>query len=339
VSQWPSDRQRAGAGRGADGAGAHARALRQADGPPGNAVVDVRLLGGAAVAPAAPATDAAGPHPPGPTGGPVVTGKVAVLLARLAAAGDGVWVGRDRLLADVWPTGSGDPGPLRVAVNRARATFGPEVIATSGSRYRIGPHTSDVGRFEQLVAAGRDVTRPLGERVAAFERGLAEWSGPVLEGVVAGMWARSERARLGELREVVVEEHLELVLAAGGHQRVLPELLAAAVAEPTREHRAWLAAVALYRCGRQAEALSMVAAWGRRLRDEFGLEPGPALRDLEQRILVHDPGLLLVSGAGPGPGPAPATAPLHDPQPAPVRGPVHVPPAVSGTGTRCVRHS
>ncbi len=330
MSQWPSDRQRAGAGRGADGTGALARAPRPAErppgdgpaggrppsnGPPGNAVVDVRLLGSAAVSLAAAAT--------GPTGGPVVTGKVAALLVRLAVAGDGVWVGRDRLLADVWPTGSGDPGPLRVAVNRARATFGPEVIATSGSRYRLGPHTSDVGRFEQLVAAGRDVTRPLGERVAAFERGLSEWSGPVLEGVVAGLWARAERARLGELREVVVEEHLELVLAAGGHQRVLPELLAAVVADPTREHRAWLAAVALYRCGRQAEALSMVAAWGRRLRDEFGLEPGPALRDLEQRILVHDPGLLHVSGVGPAPG----------------RGSVHVPPAVSGTGTRCVRHS
>jgi DNA-binding SARP family transcriptional activator len=285
--------------------------------------VDVRLSGRVSVAAA--------------DGSAVVTGKVAVLLARLALASGGAGgtggsgragiaggtgaggagragaqgragtgrvtagstsavavLSRDRLLAEVWPAGSGDPGPLRVAVGRARAVFGPGVIVTVGSGYGIGPHTSDVGRFEALVAAGRDVGRPVGERVVAFERALAEWSGPVLEDVDAGVWVWAERARLGEARERVVEERFELMLAAGGHQRVVSEVAAAAVAAPAREHRVWLLAVALYRCGRQAEALSTLAVWGRRLRAEFGLEPGPALRELEQRILHHDPVLDVV---------------------------------------------
>jgi DNA-binding SARP family transcriptional activator len=230
----------------------------------------------------------------------VLTGKVAELLARLAVAG-GAPLSRARLLDDVWPGGSGHPGPLRVAVNRARIVFGQGVVVTVGSSYRIGPHTSDVTRAEQHLGAARDRAQPLDVRVAAYERCLAEWSlpglgataGPFLEGLDDRRWVVAERLRLAELHEVAVDERIEALIELGEHQRVLSELVAAAWAAPTREHRAWLLAVALYRSGRQADALSTISAWGRRLRGEFGLEPGPALRDLEQRILHHDPALEL----------------------------------------------
>lgn len=241
-----------------------------------HALVDVRMLGPAA----ATSVD----------GGAALTGKVAVLLARLAVE-DGAVLGRGRLLADVWPTGSGHPGPLRVAVNRARVVLGSQVVVTEGSGYRIGPHTSDVRRAEQQLTAARDRTRSLAERIESYERALAQWSGPFLEGVEVGMWVHAERVRLAELRELSVDERFELLLAAGGHQRVLSELHAAALAAPTREHRVWLLVLALYRCGRQADALSTIHVWGRRLRAELGLEPGPALRELEQRILHHDQSL------------------------------------------------
>jgi DNA-binding SARP family transcriptional activator len=252
-----------------------------------------------------------GPVSVAPEGGaPVLTGKVAVLVARLAVAG-GVAIGRERLLDDVWPTGSGHPGPLRVAVQRARGVLGPGSIVTVGSSYRIGPHTSDVRRAEQHLAMARDITRDAPARVAAYDRALAEWTGSFLDGVDGGVWLQAERVRLDEVREAAIDERFELLLAAGGHHLALSALGAAAVAAPTREHRAWLLALALYRCGRQADALSTINMWGRRLRNDFGLEPGLALRDLERRILHHDPSLDLPAAAEPLVGPA--GAPVVDP--------------------------
>ncbi len=252
-------------------------------------LVDLRLLGAVSAAP--------------PDGGPVVTGKAAELLARLAT-GNGNPFSRQRLLDDVWPHGSGHPGPLRVAVSRARAALGHGVIVTVGGSYRIGPHTSDVRRIEHHLAAARDTALPPARRIAAYDLGLAEWSGPFLDGIDGRVWVLTERVRLVELREVVIDERFEVLLAAGEHKQVLSELRAAALAAPTREHRAWLLALAFYRCGRQADALTTINVWARRLRRDFGLEPGPELRDLEQRILRHDSSLdgrlVATSPAGPG---------------------------------------
>src|SRR5207244_407926 len=125
-----------------------------------------------------------------------------------------------------------------------------------------------------------------------LRRALGLWRGAAYGELAYEEFARAEADRLEELRLVCVEEWVEAELALGGAAEVLPELRALAAAHPARERLQASLMLALYRSGRQAEALEVYAAVRARLVDELGLEPGEDLRGLQGRILRHDPDLV-----------------------------------------------
>ena len=148
-----------------------------------------------------------------------------------------------------------------------------------GYELRLGLGEVDARRFEQLVAEG------------APREALALWRGPPLDDVATEPFAGLEIRRLEELRLTAIERALEQDLAAGRHAEVIPEIQALLAQEPLREHLHGLRMLALYRSGRQADALGAY----RRARDELvnaiGVEPGPDLRRLHEAILRQDPSL------------------------------------------------
>ncbi len=154
---------------------------------------------------------------------------------------------------------------------------------------------SDVAEMERLVTQARQARDSGDHARAAALFGEAEtlWRGPVLGELAGEPFALSEVSRLEELRVVVVEERVEAALAWGRHRELVAELEAMTGEFPLRE-RLWAARMlALYRSGRQAEALRAYQQLREHLGEELGLEPSPELADLESAILRHDPALLL----------------------------------------------
>ena len=212
-------------------------------------------------------------------------------------------VSADRLAEGLW----GDDQPstaaatLQVYVSHLRKALGPEAIRTRSPGYvlAVAPDQVDAGRFEELVARGRAL---LGDDPGAARALLAEalalWRGPALADFTSEDFARAEAARLEELRLVAVEERAEADLALGHHAELVAHLRGLVDEHPLRE-RLWAQLVlALYRSGRQAEALRAATEVRRVLGEELGIEPGPALRQLEARVLAQDPALDLPSAAG-----------------------------------------
>lgn len=157
---------------------------------------------------------------------------------------------------------------------------------------RVADEHLDAARFRVLVATARQERRD--ERLVAahkdYQSALALWRGSVLEGVPLED-AHSERAELDELRLAALEERIDLDLQFGAAAEVVPELQQLVQRDPLRE-RLWAQLmVALYACGRQADALAAYQD-ARRALAELGLEPGPGLRELEQKILNQDPSLV-----------------------------------------------
>jgi DNA-binding SARP family transcriptional activator len=124
-----------------------------------------------------------------------------------------------------------------------------------------------------------------------LERGLSLWRGAAFGEFAYEQFARAEAERLEELRLLALERRLEARLGLGRHAEALPELRALVAAHPLREGPRGQPMLALYRCGRQAEALELYAQTREILRDQLGLEPGVELRELQRRILTHDPTL------------------------------------------------
>jgi predicted ATPase/class 3 adenylate cyclase len=196
-------------------------------------------------------------------------------------------------------------------VRRLLASAGAEasgvVLRTTGAGYVLevdGPRV-DVGRFLELSAAGRDALArdDAGRAGELLRQALSLWRGPALGELADREFARVEAARLEEARLETLEELADAELAAGRPAETLALVDAHLAAHPLRE-RAWgQRMVALYRLGRQAEALRAYQEVRRLLGDELGIEPTPALRRLEQRILLHDPDL-----EAPEPGQQPAAA-------------------------------
>src|SRR6266511_5937225 len=124
-----------------------------------------------------------------------------------------------------------------------------------------------------------------------IRRALGLWRGQAYGEFAYEEFARAEAERVEELRVVALEERLEAELALGRHAELLPELQSLARAQPLRERLKAQAMLALYRCGRQTEALELYADARARLREELGLEPGSELREMQRRILQHDPTL------------------------------------------------
>ena len=174
---------------------------------------------------------------------------------------------------------------VQIYVSQLRKAFkgsgnGAEIVTRGhGYELRLGAGEVDARRFERLVAEG------------APREALALWRGPPLDDVATEPFAGLEIRRLEELRLTAIEQALEQDLAAGRHAEAIPEIQALLAHEPLREHLHGLRMLALYRSGRQADALGAY----RRARDELvnaiGVEPGPELRRLHEAILRQDPSL------------------------------------------------
>jgi DNA-binding SARP family transcriptional activator/tetratricopeptide (TPR) repeat protein len=226
------------------------------------------------------------------------------VLAVLLAA-DGRVVATDTLIDAVWgeSTPVTAPGTLQTYVSRLRRVLEPgrrprgasEVLVTEPQGYRlvVEPPSVDAKRFEILADAGREAAADgrLTDADAALREAEALWRGPALAEHRDEEWAQGLAARLEERRLAVQELRMEIGLALGRVTEVAAEATAAVRAEPLREARWGLLALALYRSGRQGEALRALGQARRTLGAELGLEPGKALRDLEAAILAQAPHL------------------------------------------------
>jgi DNA-binding SARP family transcriptional activator len=164
----------------------------------------------------------------------------------------------------------------------------------------------------QDLATAAEKARSSGELCharATLRRALALWDGETLAGV-PGPYAEAQRVRLEEWRLQLLESRLDMDLEQGCHAEAVSELTALTAAHPLRERLRELLMLALYRSGRQAEALAVYADTRRLLADELGVDPRPGLSELQQRILQADPSLAEPSS----PAPEPATVPVRPAQ-------------------------
>jgi LuxR family transcriptional regulator, maltose regulon positive regulatory protein len=235
---------------------------------------------------------------------PVRGAKQRALLALLALR-RGQPVSADRLVDVLWGDGqaANPANALQAQIGQLRRTFGPAAILTTEAGYALtaGPDEVDVVRFEQLVAKGQRLAA--GGELAPAAAVLGEALGlrrgePLAEFTYAGFFD-AERTRLNELTLVATESRAGADLGLGHHGELAGELEALCREHPLRERLWELLILALYRSGRQAEALRAYTEIRDRLSEELGIDPGPALRELQARILAQDPSL------GPA-GPAPA---------------------------------
>ncbi|MGE5764557.1 MAG: BTAD domain-containing putative transcriptional regulator [Mycobacterium leprae] len=226
----------------------------------------------------------------------------------LLALEPGHAVSRTALMDGIW----GDDPPdmaantLQVYVSQLRKSLGRGMIRTVGSGYALGAALRvDQDRFSDLVGEGsRQLER--GELKTAGEtlqEALGLWRGPALADVAEFPFAQTEVARLEELRLAAIEQRIEADLACGRHRELVAELRALIAAHPFRERSYAQLMVALYRAGRQVDALRVYRDYRNRLDGELGLEPSAALQRLESDVLRQDPVL-----DGPPPMPAAAVA-------------------------------
>lgn len=249
-------------------------------------------------------------------GRPVTVGKrERALLALLLLSANRV-VSADRLIDELWdgvPPASA-ARVLRVYVHRLRKALAGagESVETRppGYRVRVEAGTLDAARFEELVGRARSQAATGDHRSAAgtLRQALGLWRGPVLADLPDAGFAGVEAARLEAARLGALEDRIDFDLACGRHHQVLPELEGLTAEHCLRERFWGQRMLALYRSGRQAEALQVYQKARRRLVDELGLEPGPALVELEAAILRQDDRLLPRSAlepAGSASGPVP----------------------------------
>jgi predicted ATPase/DNA-binding SARP family transcriptional activator len=247
------------------------------------------------------------------TGGvpvPVRGAKQRALLALLALQ-RGQPVSADRLIDALWGNGqaTNPANALQAQIGQLRRTFGAAAIVTSEAGYALtaGPDDVDVVRFEQLVTTGQRLAADgeLAQASATLGEALGLRRGePLAEFAYAG-FADAERTRLDELTLVATESRAGADLGLGRYGELAGELEARCREHPLRERLWELLILARYRSGRQAEALRAYAEVRDHLAGELGLDPGPALRELQTRILAQDPSLAPASAlARPAPGPA-----------------------------------
>jgi YVTN family beta-propeller protein len=219
--------------------------------------------------------------------------------------GRGAVVSRNRLIDELW--GASPPATaakaLNVHVSQLRKALGrggvdPITTRSPGYALTIDPESLDVERFDRLVAeARRDATS--GETQSAselFRSALALWRGSALEGVTLESTGRNEAARLDELRLAAQMDAVDCDLALGRHAQAIGELEALVAAHPLHERLRGQYMLALYRAGRQADALAAYQDARATLVDQLGLEPSAPLQRLERGILNHDPALELPAG-------------------------------------------
>ena len=230
--------------------------------------------------------------------------KPAALLAMLVLHAKEL-VPADRLIEDLWdgqPPATA-PKTLQVHVSRLRRALPEGVIHTTSGGYVLNaePEHVDAMCFESLVADG---TAALAEGAHArassrLRSALALWRGEALADFAYASFAQDAIARLDGLRTVALESVVEAELALGRHAELIPEIKALVKRHPLSEHLHAQLMLALYRSGRQAEALGVYRAARRVLVDQLGIEPSEELRELERRILEQDPELAAPSRPAP----------------------------------------
>ena len=211
----------------------------------------------------------------------------------------------DRLVEELW--GESPPATahkmLHNQVSALRRELGANGrLETQGSAYRLEVHPGelDIAVFEELVARGRALIDE--DPVAAADtlrEALGLWRGPPLSDVTYELFAQAEINRLEEERWAAFAARVDAELAVGGHAELVAELEAAVVEQPLRERLRGQLILALYRSGRQAEALEAYRRARTTLVEEAGIEPGVELRTLQEAILAQDPSLDVVPPALP----------------------------------------
>ena len=202
-------------------------------------------------------------------------------------------VSTDRIMDALW----GEQVPRTAAtslqnfVSQLRKLLGSDVLVTKppGYQLRVAADQLDLEKFVHLVEESRG--EPAAERTTTLRRALALWRGPPLADLGFEAFAQSEIARLEELRLAALEDRVEAELESGRHSDLIGELEAFADENPLRERLRSQLMLALYRSGRQAEALQIYHDTRRVLVDELGIEPSPTLQQLHGAILRQDPGL------------------------------------------------
>jgi DNA-binding SARP family transcriptional activator len=225
-------------------------------------------------------------------------GKPRALLAVLLLHPNEV-VSADRLIDELWGEDSPEraAAALRVNVSRLRKALPQDVLTTRSPGYviRVEPDDLDLHRFERLVDEARGL-RARGLAADASERvrdALSLWRGPALADFGYESFAQTAIARLEEIRLAAVELRIDADLALGRHDDLVGELEALVAEHPLRESLRGHLMTALYRSGRQAEALDAYKDTRRALVDELGIEPSTALQELERAILRQEPALNL----------------------------------------------
>jgi predicted ATPase/DNA-binding SARP family transcriptional activator len=265
-------------------------------------------------------------------GGRMPRAVLAVLLLRANEV-----VSSDQLVEGLWagaPPASGAKG-LHVHVSRLRRALAaghsdPEerlVTTAGGYVLRVGPEELDVQRCERLISEGRSLLaagRP-DQALAALSGAVELWRGDVLADFQYEAFAQGEIARLGELRATVLEERIAVEILLGREAQVLGELERLVRDHPYRERLRGQLMLALYRTGRQAEALGAYRAARSALVDELGIEPSVELRQLHEAILAQDRALLHTD---PGQPAAPTGATMDGRAPGDVHLPVQATPLI-----------
>jgi DNA-binding SARP family transcriptional activator len=246
-----------------------------------HSVLEFRLLGPVEV------TD---DNEPLPLGAPRQRAVLALLLLHA-----GEVVSSERIVDELW----GEQPPrtatssLQNTVSQLRKLLGPDVLVTKAAGYQldVAAEQTDVGRFERLLAEARAGDHSAERRAALLQEALGLWRGSPLVDFTFERFAEAEIRRLEELRLVALEERIEADVERGRHAAVVAELEALVREHPLRERLRAHQMLALYRSGRQAEALRAYHDARRELVEELGIEPSPALQQLHASILRQETSL------------------------------------------------
>jgi DNA-binding SARP family transcriptional activator/tetratricopeptide (TPR) repeat protein len=211
-------------------------------------------------------------------------------------------VAAERLVEELWGGGAAGANALQISVSRLRKALGPDerlLTRPPGYLLRVGPGELDRDDFERRVDEARRSLEQgrAAEAAVSLRHALALWRGPPFTDFAYEPFAQAEIARLEEARLACLEERIEADLALGRHTELIGELEALTHEHALRERLRAQLMLALYRCGRQADALELYRETRELFDHKLGIEPSPALRRIEAAILRQDPELELPAAA------------------------------------------
>jgi len=216
----------------------------------------------------------------------------------------------EQLISAIWSGAAprAAVGMVRSYVSRLRRVLPPGVIESVGGGYVLRAGEVDIAELQRQLGVAREARRAGDEQAVAtaLRAALRLWHGTPLAGV-NGDYAEVERTRLGQLRLTVIEDLAAADIESGRHVEAAAELADVIAEDPLRERPRELLMLALYRSGRQAEALEIFTQVRHLLHGELGLEPGPDLREMQRRILAADPTLMARVEPAAAPPPRPPT--------------------------------